>query len=159
MKKLHQVLVFVWRIYIYQYINFLLDLSFKNNVAPQWIQDLTIDGAVKPIFYQNCNTTWVTATVAGYHICAPFIFPLVLCCYGGMRFFQKKTKSALRFRHQTKMVLLFRKSLKPFTFSETNLKIIDQSNLLCGNGIAEIRNNTCRREQECKWTHNWVSVA
>ena len=49
---------------------------------------------------------------------------------------RKKTKSALRFRHQRKKVLLFRKSLKPFTF------IIDQSNLLCGSGIAEIRNNT-----------------
>ena len=58
-----------------------------------------------------------------------------------------KFKSAFRFRHHTKTVLLFRKSLKPFTFSETNLKIIDQSILLCGNGIAEIRNNTCRREQ------------
>ena len=64
-------------------------------------------------------------------------------------FLAKKTKSALRFRHQTKMVLLLRKSLKPFTFSETNLKIIiiDQSNLLSGSGIAEIKNNRCRKKQ------------
>ena len=63
----------------------------------------------------------------------------------------EKTKSALRFRHQTKMALLLRKSLKPFTFSETNLKIIDQSNLLCGSGIAEIKNNTCvGKKQGCK---------
>ena len=37
--------------------NRLQDLSFKNNVESQEIQDLTIDGAVIPIFYQNCNTT------------------------------------------------------------------------------------------------------
>ena len=49
-KKLHQFLVFVWRIDSYQYIKFLLDLSFKNNVAPQRIQDLTVVGAVNPIF-------------------------------------------------------------------------------------------------------------
>ena len=40
------------------------------------------------------------------------------------------------------MALLLRKSLKPFTFSETNLKMIDQSNLLYGSGIAEIKKNT-----------------
>ena len=37
----------------------------------------------------------------------------------------KKTRSALRLRHQRKMVLLLRKLLKPFTLSDISLKALN----------------------------------